>query len=745
MVRQMRRGVAAGVLTALAMVVPQSADAQTGLKRWLFAEGSTAPGLPFEEEILIGNPNAAPANVTFRFLREDGSPPITVQGTVAQNSRQGFNVQGMVGDLSGVALEVTSDIDVVVERSMYWGGGRFNFPQLGSRPITDLRAGHSSPGVNDTRTSWSFAEGSAGFFQTYVLVSNPSAAAAAVRVTYLTSLGEAVVETRTIAAGARQTFFANGPLQALGRPQVDFAIEVTSDNGVGIVAERAMYWNNFQGGHASVGVAPQASWLFAEGVQASILDTYVLLFNPNAEAITVEVNFYGPNGLLQPVIVPIDPRRRAQVYAGNPDYPALQNQAFSISAVSAGNKPFVAERAVYKRNGGSLGDGTVAAGLAAPARKWGFAEGQEGGFQQFQNPADADRRLFTTYYQVLNNTDAAITVRGVFYLEPNAAEGIGPGTGAEVVRVVNPRSRETFAPSLVAALQNRKFAAFFEASGPVVMERATYWGQGIKGAHGSGGTPLPDALPALAAPAAPPAAALTSISPNRGVPSGGTLVTITGTGIGLSTSGAGDTTVAFGVTPVPPQNIIVNNANSISVVTPASGRGFASVLVNTRGTQLDLPGAFEFLDPFVAGPAISYGDLFGVVASVAAVRRGELISSCHNHTFMFEVVAELRRRFRSNRWGLNWKRGVVNDLSEDIVNYYAGPEGTQMRNSTQVRIYDIIGGHCGPNPGPFWVDQTGPTRAAGTVGRWTTDPMCRIPRYRDARYDTGEFMFPECR
>jgi hypothetical protein len=68
-----------------------------------------------------------------------------------------------------------------------------------------------------------------------------------------------------------------------------------------------------------------------------------------------------------------------------------------------------------------------------------------------------------------------------------------------------------------------------------------------------------------------------------------------------------------------------------------------------------------------------------------------------------------------------------------------------MRNSTNVRIYDIIGGHCGNNPGPFWVDQTGATRAAGTVGRWTTDPMCRNPRYRDAKFDNGEWMFPECR
>ena len=33
----------------------------------------------------------------------------------------------------------------------------------------------------------------------------------------------------------------------------------------------------------------------------------------------------------------------------------------------------------------------------------------------------------------------------------------------------------------------------------------------------------------------------------------------------------------------------------------------------------------------------------------------------------------------------------------------------------------------------------------GTVGRWTTDPMCGIARYRDAKFTNGDWMFPECR
>ncbi|HTU99017.1 MAG TPA: IPT/TIG domain-containing protein [Luteitalea sp.] len=735
-----------GVCAAVSFLCADQAFAQSDLKTWYFAEGSTAPVLPFEQEILIGNPTAETAVVKLRFFPQDGGAPIEGGLEVKPYSRQGVNARQFMPNNFGFSLEVTSTASVVVERSMYWGGGLFNYgaPYNTGAPI-DMRAGHNAVGVNALQTSWSFAEGSAGFFDTYVLVSNPGATPATVQVAYLTSTGEHAVVSEVIPAGQRRTYFANDALRAqLGaRAQYDFAIEVTSD--VGVVAERAMYWNGFQGGHATVGVTPQPAWLFAEGAQFdNALSTYVLLFNPNATAITVDTNFYGDSGVLQTVSQTIAPRSRAQIFAG--EYDTLRGKSFSITSASTGAL-FVAERAVYKVNGPTLGEGTVTAGIPKAAYKWGFADGQEGGFVQYQNPADPDRRLFTSYYLVLNNTDTPATVRGVFYIEQG--DVAGGAVGVEHTLVVNPRSRGTFAPQLLPGLGNQKFAAFFESTVPVAMERAVYWGNGIKGAHASTGTPLPDALPALLAPTAPAAPTLAGISPSKGSPSGGTVVTLTGTGIGLGNN----TTVAFGSTAVPAANITVNNANSISVVAPASGRGVAGIIVNTRGVELFNPAVtFEYVDPFVAmGAPVAIGDNYGLVASVGNARRFDLIFSCTEHgapnsnNFMFEVVAELRRRYQTNRWGLNWKRGNVGDLSQDIVNYYNGPEGSQMRNSTQVRIYDIIGGHCGNNPGPFWVDQTGATRAAGTVGRWTTDPMCRQARYRDAKFNNGDWMFPECR
>jgi hypothetical protein len=114
-----------------------------------------------------------------------------------------------------------------------------------------------------------------------------------------------------------------------------------------------------------------------------------------------------------------------------------------------------------------------------------------------------------------------------------------------------------------------------------------------------------------------------------------------------------------------------------------------------------------------------------VVNQVAAERPGDLRFSCptehrgDNNNFMIEVVRRLRQQ--SARWGFNWKRGNVGDLSQDIVTYFYG-EGS-AEGSTQVYIVDIIGGHCGPNPSPFWQDQTQATISAGTIGRWTLAPL----------------------
>ncbi len=150
-----------------------------------------------------------------------------------------------------------------------------------------------------------------------------------------------------------------------------------------------------------------------------------------------------------------------------------------------------------------------------------------------------------------------------------------------------------------------------------------------------------------------------------------------------------------GVTQNPPQAIVLDGG---TVPLPRAANP-------PPGQQLPLPG---------------YGA--GIVDQLARERPDLLRASCREHggnnRFMFETVRRLRQR--DTRWGLNWKRGNRGDLSQDIVNYNYGSEPDE--GTRNVYIIDMIGGHCGPNPGPNWGDQTRATREAGTIGIWTLIP-----------------------
>jgi hypothetical protein len=109
----------------------------------------------------------------------------------------------------------------------------------------------------------------------------------------------------------------------------------------------------------------------------------------------------------------------------------------------------------------------------------------------------------------------------------------------------------------------------------------------------------------------------------------------------------------------------------------------------------------------------------GIVQQVAAAFPGALRNSCGNNEWLLRLVYQLRQI--DTRWGFNWKRGRIGDLSQDVVTYHfgAGPD----ENSTDVYIIDVIFGHCGGSPGPNWQDVTEETHRGGTIGRWTLTPL----------------------
>ena len=149
----------------------------------------------------------------------------------------------------------------------------------------------------------------------------------------------------------------------------------------------------------------------------------------------------------------------------------------------------------------------------------------------------------------------------------------------------------------------------------------------------------------------------------------------------------------------------------------SSWSGIATFLTASAATPGPGPG------PSPGGPAappapnpggqLPLPNMYAVVAQVAAENPGLLANSCQDQggswAFMDLLVARLRQT--DGRWGYNCKRGNCGDISQDVVDYHYGTGSAN--GSTEVYVIDVIGGHCGPGPGPAWINQTGTG-----VGRW---------------------------
>lgn len=582
-------------LTALAMVLllagapPTSAQTTPPPQsKWYLAEGAT--GGFFEEEILIGNPNATAADIRITFLRPGGGTPATETFTMAATSRKTVRVNSLPGlgnepALSAV-VECTNGLDIVVERTMYWANG-------------SKRGGHNSPAVAAPAERWFLAEGSTGFFDTFVLIANPDTAKAAdIKVTFLRQDGTTVAfPLFSVPPSARANIWVNAEVPALAN--APFSTIVESTNGTLVFVERAMYFGGspWEGGHESLGVTGASkSWFFGEGFTtdtASLaFDTFLLLSNPGTKPATATVTFLPEGGA--PVVkqYPLLATSRENVWVDLiPDRNNVMASApFSISVES--DEPIVAERAMYWGPLGSWLEAHNTPGLTTTAKAWAFADGAEDGL-------DATGLQFDSYFLVANTATTTLELRATFMRED--------GTGIVRTFSIPAKSRFTLNTGLFPELSNQRFATFLEATNDVafVAERAVYWGTGLFGGHGSTGTPWTGPV---ATPTAPPRPALTKVQPDSGPTTGGTLVTLTGTDFRAGSS------VTFGG--VPATQVVVLNATTITAVAPARAVGAADVTVVAGATSTSLIGGFTYVlsAPTIAAVTPSTGPTTGGTA-----------------------------------------------------------------------------------------------------------------------------------
>ncbi len=118
-----------------------------------------------------------------------------------------------------------------------------------------------------------------------------------------------------------------------------------------------------------------------------------------------------------------------------------------------------------------------------------------------------------------------------------------------------------------------------------------------------------------------------------------------------------------------------------------SGVG-ASVLV-ADGSALRLEPRAP--DPAYGVPAYAAG----IVSDLANRFDRDLQNSCREHggnnLWLFRLVQALRER--DKRWGLNWKRANIGDMSQDVVTYNWSTDPDE--GTFRVRAWDVIGNHCG--------------------------------------------------
>jgi hypothetical protein len=409
---------------------------------YYLAEGATGPF--FDLDLLIANPNDTQAHADIVFLLSDGTT-VEYPRTIAPMTRVTIAVDDIPGLESAAVSSVvtsTSGLPLVVERTMRWDATGYG--------------SHTEAATQGAAPVWYFAEGSQGFFSTFILLANPNAEETAAHVTYFREGAGPVTRDYPLQARSRVTIDAGSDPELVNRA---FGARVTFDRPG--VAERAMYFSvinsgQLSGGHASAGVtSPSTSWFLAEGATGSYFNTFLLLANPQATATTATLTYLPSSGAPVTRTVDVPAFGRATINI------ALEDASLADTAVATRVEsilPIVVERSQYWPSP-VWHEAHNSFGATAAATRWGLAEGRVGGANAWQ-----------TYILLANSgTDPAEAT--ITFLRENGTTLVRtfpvPATSRVNVAL-------TGADSIVPELADESFGAVIDATLPIIVERSLY-------------------------------------------------------------------------------------------------------------------------------------------------------------------------------------------------------------------------------------------------------------------------------
>jgi uncharacterized repeat protein (TIGR01451 family) len=413
-----------------------------------FAEGAT--GTFFDGVIALLNPGSTPASVLLRFLKEDATT-VNHQLIVPPGARRTVVPEALAGlEAASFSTVVESDVLVVADRTMTWGGG------YGS---------HAEAALLSPSTTWYLAEGATGGgFQLFHLLQNPNTTATTVSVRFLRVAGDPILRSYVLPPLSRTTIYVNQVDPALMGTDVSAVFQATQP----IIVERAMYLDRpgepFSAGHGSAGVtAPALSWFLAEGATGPFFDLYILLANPSDQSATVEMKYLTSTAEVFTKTHTLAPNSRTTIWVDQEIVPgagqALANVAVSTIVTSLNAVPIIVERAMWWPEG-QWYEAHNSPGATSTGTRWALADGESGG------PAGLQ-----TYVLIANTSATAGSVRVALHFED--------GSTAERIYHVMPNSRTNVPVGVdFPSADGRKFGVVIESLGDapaqIVVERAMY-------------------------------------------------------------------------------------------------------------------------------------------------------------------------------------------------------------------------------------------------------------------------------
>ncbi len=249
---------------------------------WYLAEGSA--GQSFQEYAVLYNPGSTASKAEIRYLPSGAPVPAAMPVTVPAGGQTTINVAGLYDKMMptgsrDIALQVTSDRPIAVDRVMYWGAGdgsaKYGFSM--------------APAIATGSTSQSFSSlPSASGSQAFVAVLNPNSGVANVSLKLLDASGNILATAQAATEGSQRHTFDVASILPGDHGNVTGIL--SSDTPV--IAEAPIYFGGSPNAGSIPGMVEQGSNGSLDGATVDLSAGPALLrvYNPGGSAVRVQVS-----------------------------------------------------------------------------------------------------------------------------------------------------------------------------------------------------------------------------------------------------------------------------------------------------------------------------------------------------------------------------------------------------------------------------------------------------------------------